>query len=114
MPVSDVAAEGEEDDVAGTGEGLHLVLPLGGVGDEVFHGDLSHVPVAPAVGGQLPAVVPQALRHGGGHLPVGFVGGRFAVGGRGAVAQNAVVAGEGQDALGSLVGKAGMLLNEAV
>ena len=67
MPVSNVIAVRIEQDIRGTDQGFHLGFPLVRVRAETLLGDgkavlriLGHaqLQMAPAVGGQLPAIVP--------------------------------------------------------
>ena len=51
--------------------------------------------MAPAVGGKLPAVVPQALCHFGSSLAVLLVGFRAGIGGGSAITEDALVSGKG-------------------
>ena len=113
VPVPDLRPEGVEDDVRGADEGFHLLLPFIRVSHKLLVGDGSQIPVSPAVAGQLPSVVPQALGQLADRLPILLdVGVDALVGGVGAVAHDAVVAGEGDDGAGSPVGEIRVLLDE--
>lgn len=97
MPVTYVRAEGEENDVGGTDQGFYFRFPFVRVGLETvpFHG--TEIQMAPAVGGKFPAIVTQTLGYLCGGLAVLLVGFGAGVGRRSAVAENALVAGKGQN-----------------
>ena len=112
-PVAHVCAEGVEDDIGGADERFHPLLPF--IGVCLYRSQIpgAQVDMAPAVGGQLPAAVPEALGHLADRFQVFLIIGIGVLIFRiGAVAQNTLVAGEGQDCPGSLIGKVRVLCNE--
>jgi len=69
VPVADIGAERIEQDIGLSDQGFHAGRPFIGIGLHIFKGALSEVDMSPAVGGELPAVVAETLRHLADRLP---------------------------------------------
>ena len=70
MPVSNIRTKRIEDDIDRPDKGIHLILPLVRICMEPFYLHSPQIQVPPAVGGQLPAVILQALGNPGRFLAV--------------------------------------------
>ncbi|VWX52164.1 hypothetical protein MICRO80W_730010 [Micrococcus luteus] len=111
----DVRAERVDEHVRGAEDRLDLLVPVPHVELELLHGQLRHRPVAPRVGGELPAAVLERVGDLGGGRDVGVERGAVPeLAGRGAVAEHAVVAGHGQHAAGAVEAEVRVLGEEVV
>ena len=63
MPIPDVRSERVEQDIRLTDQGFHPGRPLIGIRLYILEGALAEIDMSPAVGGELPAVVPETLCH---------------------------------------------------
>ena len=115
MPVADIGSEGEEKYIGAADQLTHVILPLLIVRFKLGERNLAVVSVAPAVGSQLPAVIAQALCDLANFLAICLDVRVFPLVRRiGAVAEDTVIAGHGNDALGTAVGEVGMLFYELI
>ena len=72
MPVSDIRSERIEQDIGLSDQGLYPGSPFIGICLYIIKGTLSEIDMSPAVGGELPAVVAETLRHLADRLLIGL------------------------------------------
>ena len=115
MPIADIGSEGEEEYIGAADQLTHVILPLLVVRFKLGERNLAVVSVSPAVGGKFPTVIAETLRNFTHLLAVRFDVRIFPLVRRiGAVAEDTVIAGHGNDALGTAIGEVRMLLNELI